>query len=111
MTDNAAKYVEVTNYFKERMAESKKIQAGRGKEARIAAAAQKAASGHSTWRQMTGVRLMAHEISHVGNRPFMIGFASVAVLGLWAQTKFTDAARADSEYWSTFHGDGKKAAH
>ncbi len=75
MTDNAAKYEEVTNYFKERMAESKKIQATRGKEARIASAAQKAASGHSTWRQMTGVRLMAHEISHVGNRPFMIGFA------------------------------------
>ena len=40
-----------------------------------AAAAQKAASGTTTWRQMSGVRLMAHEISHVGNKPFMIGFA------------------------------------
>ena len=74
MADHA-KYEEVTNYFKERMAESKKIAAGRGKDARIAAAAAKKASGVQTWRQMSGVRLMAHEISHVGNRPFMIGFA------------------------------------
>jgi hypothetical protein len=74
MADNA-KYEEVNNYFKERMAESKKIAASRGKEARIAAAQAKKASGVQTWRQMSGVRLMAHEISHVGNRPFMIGFA------------------------------------
>jgi hypothetical protein len=74
MADNA-KYEEVTNYFKDRMAESKKIAAGRGKDARIAAAAAKKASGVQSWRQMTGFRLMAHEISHVGNRPFMFGFA------------------------------------
>jgi len=88
-----------------------KIAAGRGKEARIAAAEAKKASGVQTWRQMTGVRLMAHEISHVGNKPFMIGFAVVAGLGLVAQTKFSDDAKANSEYWSTFHGDGKKAGH
>ncbi len=75
MSDSAAKYEEITNYFKDRVAHSQKIRATRGKEARIAAAAQKAASGKTTWRQMTGVRLMAHEISHVGNKPFMIGFA------------------------------------
>lgn len=70
-----AKYEEVTNYFKERMSQSKAVAAARGKEARIAAAQAKAASGVKTWRQMTGIKLMAHEISHVGNRPFMIGFA------------------------------------
>ena len=74
MADNA-KYVEVTNYFKERMAESKKVSSARGKEARMAAHSAKLASGVQTWRQMTGVRLMAHEISHVGNKPFMVGFA------------------------------------
>mmetsp|Transcript_5355 Transcript_5355/g.8193 ORF Transcript_5355/g.8193 Transcript_5355/m.8193 type:complete len:111 (-) Transcript_5355:176-508(-) len=110
MADNA-KYEEVTNYFKERMEVSKKIAAGRGKDARIAAAAAKKASGVQTWRQMTGVRLMAHEISHVGNRPFMVGFAAVGVLGMLAQSKFSDDAKADSQYWSTFHADGKKAAH
>jgi hypothetical protein len=70
-----AKYEEVTNYFKERMAQSRAVAAARGKEARIAAAQAKAASGNKTWRQLSGARLMAHEISHVGNRPFMVGFA------------------------------------
>ena len=73
--DDAAKYEEVTNYFKERMAQSKKIAAARGKEARIAAHAAKAASGATSWRQLKGLSLMAHEASHVGNRPFMFGFA------------------------------------
>lgn len=71
---DAAKYEEVTNYFKERMAESKKIAATRGREARIQANATKMASGVKTWRQMKGLPLMAHEASHVGNRPFMFGF-------------------------------------
>ena len=70
-----AKYEEVTNYFKERMAQSRAVAASRGKEARIAAAQAKAASGNKTWRQLSGARLMAHEISHVGNRHFMVGFA------------------------------------
>jgi hypothetical protein len=72
---DSAKYEEVTNYFKERMEVSKKIAAARGKDARIAAHQAKLASGKQTWRQMTGVKLMAHEISHVGNKPFMVGFA------------------------------------
>lgn len=106
-----AKYEEVTNYFKERMAQSRAVAAARGKEARIAAAQAKAASGNKTWRQLTGARLMAHEMSHVGNRPFMVGFATVAALGVYAQMKFSDEAKASSEYWSTFHGDGKKHSH
>ncbi len=69
-----AKYEEVSNYFKERMAESKRIAATRGKEARVQAHATKMASEAKTWRQMKGVQLMAHEITHVGNRPFMFGF-------------------------------------
>ena len=69
-----AKYEEVNNYFKQRMAESKKIWATRGKDARIKAHADKMASGVKTWRQMSGVPLMIHEIKHVGNRPFMWGF-------------------------------------
>ena len=73
--DDAAKYEEVTNYFKERMAQSKKIAAARGKEARIAAHAAKVASGATSWRQLKGISLMAHEASHVGNRPFTFGFA------------------------------------
>ena len=72
--DDAAKYEEVTNYFKERMAQSKKVAAARGKEARLAAHTAKMASGVKTWRQMKGLSLMAHEATHVGNRPFMFGF-------------------------------------
>lgn len=75
MSAGAEKYEEVTNYFKERMAESKKISATRGREARIKATAVRMASGVKTWRQKSGVSLMLHEVSHVGNRPFMIGFA------------------------------------
>jgi hypothetical protein len=77
MSGDAAKFEEVTNYFKERMAESKKIRATRGKDARIQAHAAKMASGVKTWRQMRGVSLMAHEVTHVGNRPFMVGFLYV----------------------------------
>ena len=73
--DNQAKYQEINNYFKERMAESKKNRAGRGKDARIAAHAAKAASGVKTWRQMSGLPLLVHEMKHAGNRPFTIGFA------------------------------------
>ena len=101
---------EIDTFFKDRMAEKKKIWATRGKDARIAAAAQKATAA-PTWRQMSGLRLLAHEAGHVGNRPFMVGFAVTAVGALWIQTKFTDEMKANSLYWSTFHGDGAKAAH
>jgi hypothetical protein len=74
MADSQAKYAEINNYFKERMAESKSIRAARGKDARIAAQAAKAASGVKTWRQMKGLPLLVHEMKHVGNRPFTVGF-------------------------------------
>lgn len=91
-------------------AESKKIWATRGKDARVAAAAARLAQPAS-WRQLSGIPLMIHEVKHVGNRPFMVGFAVCAVGALWIQTKFTDEMREGSLYWSTFHGDGKKGGH
>mmetsp|Transcript_17915 Transcript_17915/g.25323 ORF Transcript_17915/g.25323 Transcript_17915/m.25323 type:complete len:106 (-) Transcript_17915:315-632(-) len=101
---DSGKYEEVNNYFKQRMAESKKIWETRGKDARIKAHAEKAASGVKTWRQMSGVPLMIHEIKHVGNKPFMWGFFTVTVATVYAQMKFSDESKASSEYWSTFHG-------
>lgn len=74
MAESAPKMEEVNNYFQQRMEESKRIRATRGKDARIVAHAQKIASGVKTWRQMSGLPLMVHEIKHVGNRPFMWGF-------------------------------------
>ena len=68
------KYEEVNNYLKERLAESRKVRAARGKEAQMAAQAAKAASGAKSWRQMSGLPLLVHEMGHVGNRPFTIGF-------------------------------------
>jgi pyridoxine/pyridoxamine 5'-phosphate oxidase len=70
----ASKYEEANNYFKARMEESRKIWASRGKEARIKAHAERMSSGVKTWRQMSGLPLMVHEMSHAGNRPFMLGF-------------------------------------
>lgn len=106
----AAENAEINAYFQSRMAESKKIWSTRGKDARIAAAAAKAAAP-PTWRQMSGLALMAHEVGHVGNRPFMVGFAVTAVGALWIQTKFTDEMKKGSLYWSTYHGDGGAAHH
>jgi hypothetical protein len=96
---------EINTYFQNRMAESKKIWATRGSSARMAAAAAKA-SNPPTWRQLSGMSLMMHEISHVGNRPFMVGFGLTVVITLWIQTKFTDEMRKDSLYWSKYHGAG-----
>lgn len=31
------------------------------------------AASHNTWRQMKGMDLVRHELSHPGNRPFAIG--------------------------------------
>mmetsp|Transcript_57494 Transcript_57494/g.122017 ORF Transcript_57494/g.122017 Transcript_57494/m.122017 type:complete len:111 (+) Transcript_57494:105-437(+) len=100
-----AEVSEINTYFKAQMAEKQKIWAARGKDARMAAITKKA-SGTPTWRQMSGMRLMMHEIGHVGNRPFMVGLGVTAIGALWIQTKFTDEMRKDSLYWSTYHGDG-----
>jgi len=107
----AEKYVEVTNYFKERMAESKRIASTRGREARIASNAVRMASGVKTWRQKSGVGLMIHEISHAGNKPFMIGFAIMGTAALLTQASFSDEAKAGSTYWQNYHADGKKSGH
>jgi len=55
--------------------------------------------------------LSALEIKHVGNRPFMWGFLTIALGTVYVQTKFTDEMRANSDYWQTFHGSGKPKAH
>ena len=69
---------EINSYFKGRMDESRKIWATRGASARVAAVAAKSA-GPKTWRQMSGMSLMMHEVGHVGNQPFMIGFGVMFV--------------------------------
>ena len=93
---------EINSYFKGRMDESRKIWATRGASARVAAVAAKSA-GPKTWRQMSGMSLMMHEVGHVGNQPFMIGFGVCGLIALYAQMKFTDDMKKDSLYWSTFH--------
>lgn len=103
MVDLKAENAELKTYFQSRLAESKKIWSTRGPDARIAAHAAKA-SGPQTWRQMKGMQLMMHEIGHVGNRPFMVGFAVSAAAALWIQAKFTPEMKKDSLYWSTYHG-------
>lgn len=103
-----AEIAEINTYFKNRMAESKKIWATRGPAARIAAASAKSSSP-PTWRQLKGVPLMIHEIKHVGNRPFMVGFGVVSLGVLYLQTKFTDEMRKESLYWSTYHLKENKA--
>ena len=97
-----AEVAEINTYFRNRMEESKKIWASRGKDARIAAQNARAA-GPPTWRQLKGIPLVLHEIGHVGNRPFMIGFGVSTVIALWAQTKFTDEMKEQSPYWSQYH--------
>ncbi|KAL3823122.1 hypothetical protein ACHAXA_006452 [Cyclostephanos tholiformis] len=102
---------EINAYFRGRMDESKKIWMTRGKDARIASAAARAASGAKTWRQMSGMSLMMHEVGHVGNRHFMVGFGFIGLMALYAQTKFTDDMRKNSPYWSTFHEKGQHGGH
>lgn len=50
--------------------------ATRGPEALEKRMAARAAS-HNTWRQMKGMDLVKHEMSHVGNKPFVIGMGYV----------------------------------
>lgn len=46
--------------------------ATRGPEALEKRMAARAAS-HKSWRQLKGMDLVKHEMSHAGNRPFVIG--------------------------------------
>lgn len=71
-------FAELNAQYKSNMeaykAATQKIAAARGKEGRIAAY-NKRLAGPQTWRQMSGVKLMVHEMKHQGNRPFAYGFA------------------------------------
>ena len=98
-----AELTEINTSFAKQMAEKKKIWATRGPEGRAAALAARA-SKPATWRQMSGMGLMMHEFGHIGNKPFVVGFGVSAVLALWIQTKFSDEMKANSLYWSTYHG-------
>mmetsp|Transcript_23618 Transcript_23618/g.32986 ORF Transcript_23618/g.32986 Transcript_23618/m.32986 type:complete len:117 (-) Transcript_23618:292-642(-) len=116
MADNlkGLTFAELNAQFKTDMeafkTQTQKISAARGKEGRIAAH-QARLAGPETWRRMSGVKLMMHEMKHVGNKPFAWGFATMALVSVYAQAKFTDDMKAGSEYWSTYHGDGKKGGH
>ena len=98
-----AEVAEINTYFRNRLNESKKIWATRGREARLASLNARATQSPPTWRQLSGMNLMMHEIGPIGNRPFMVGFGVSAVMALWIQTKFTDEMKESSTYWSQFH--------
>mmetsp|Transcript_10400 Transcript_10400/g.15780 ORF Transcript_10400/g.15780 Transcript_10400/m.15780 type:complete len:111 (+) Transcript_10400:125-457(+) len=102
-----AEVAESNAFLQKSMDTNKKIWATRGADARVAAEVKRAAE-RTTWRQMSGMKLLMHEVGHVGNRPFMIGFGFTGLACMYIQTKFTDEMKANSLYWSTFHGDGKK---
>jgi len=89
---------------KELLAYLKGQQSQRGEAKLIERVATRQAT-HQTWRQMSGVKLVAHELNHPGNKPFVIGFMSIALLGTWAYRKGvnSEAAQKDSTYWQRFH--------
>ncbi|CAB9510996.1 expressed unknown protein [Seminavis robusta] len=89
---------------KELLAYLKSQQAGRG-QAKMIERMNTRATTHNTWRQMSGVKLVAHEMNHPGNKPFVIGFMSIALLGTWAYRKGlnSEEAQKDSKYWQRFH--------
>lgn len=58
--------------MKEKLEIMKKQQSLRGVENLKKRMAERAAT-HNTWRQMKGMQLVAHELSHPGNKPFVIG--------------------------------------
>ena len=89
---------------KELLAYLKSQQAQRG-EAKLIERMNTRASTHKTWRQMSGLKLVAHEMNHPGNKPFVIGFMSIALLGTWAYRGGlkSEEAKKDSTYWQRFH--------
>mmetsp|Transcript_49328 Transcript_49328/g.56889 ORF Transcript_49328/g.56889 Transcript_49328/m.56889 type:complete len:113 (-) Transcript_49328:244-582(-) len=76
--------------------------ASRG-EAALAKRTIARAHTHKTWRQMKGFQLLAHEMNHPGNKPFVIGAGVMSVIYLWAFMGQSDEYRAKSEYWSKYH--------
>merc|ERR550539_758473 len=90
------KFIEVNNYFRRRLEESKERRSRRGN-------LQSRTPRTGTWRQLSGINLMIHEVGHVGNRPFMIGIGTVACMTVWAQINFNNEDKKNSTYWTTFH--------
>mmetsp|Transcript_5787 Transcript_5787/g.9143 ORF Transcript_5787/g.9143 Transcript_5787/m.9143 type:complete len:104 (+) Transcript_5787:201-512(+) len=99
--DDAAKKLEIENFFKQQMETSKKTWEMRGKEARIAA--HQARQSVKTWRNMKGMELMIHEAGHAGNRPFVMGLAVIAGFAFYTQASLGEDAKKDSDYWQAFH--------
>lgn len=67
-----AEHYEAMAKMRQMMETMKSNQALRGEEGLAKRMAERANRG--TWRQMSGMKLMAHEINHPGNKPFAIGF-------------------------------------
>lgn len=57
------------------------------------------------------MNLVMHELKHHGNRPFSIGFGIVAAASIYAQLKFSDEMKANSEYYQAFHAKGGEKKH
>ena len=97
-------YNELAAKQKELLAYLKSQQAGRG-EAKLIERTKLRQTTHNTWRQMSGVKLAAHELNYAGNKPFVIGFLTIGLLGTWAYRGGlkSEAAQKDSTYWQRFH--------
>lgn len=97
-------YHELMDKQKELLAYLKKQQEGRG-EAKLMERVNHRQATHNTWRQMSGMKLAVHEINHPGNKPFVIGFGVIALLGTYAYRKGlnSETAKKESTYWQRFH--------
>ncbi len=62
---------------------------GHTRQGHIIATTAAKANQPPTWRQLKGIPLMIHEVKHVGNRPFIVGFGLVSLGALWLQTSLT----------------------
>jgi len=97
-------YHEAAGKQKELLAYLKSQQAGRG-EAKLMERINSRQTTHKTRRQMSGLKLVAHELNHPGNKPFVIGLMSIALLGTWAYRGGlkSEESKKDSTYWQRFH--------
>mmetsp|Transcript_17080 Transcript_17080/g.19679 ORF Transcript_17080/g.19679 Transcript_17080/m.19679 type:complete len:108 (-) Transcript_17080:224-547(-) len=106
MEDVTTEKARIEAWLKNEADQSKKIWEMRGREARIKAIEYRAAN-HNTWRQMSGLRLMMHEVAHPGNYPFVMGLAIVTGFAVYTAKNFTDKDRLTSPYWQQFHAEKK----
>lgn len=97
-------YHELMEKQKELLAYLKKQQGGRG-EAKLLERHNLRQTTHKTWRQMSGMKLVAHELNHPGNKPFVIGFGVITLIGTYAYRKGlnSEASQKESTYWQRFH--------